>query len=86
MAKLAALKLRSESVAMVIGKTIHLYGVSREEFNANKKWLRHEQQHLLQFAQSGTIVFLAKYLLETLRKGYYHNKYEAEARMAEEES
>lgn len=85
LAKLAAMKLRSDNVAMVIGRTIHLHGVDKDTFRQNHRWLRHEQEHLRQYADNGTILFLIKYLIESARKGYYHNKYEAEARMAEEE-
>lgn len=85
LALIAAKKLGSNSVAMVIGRTIHLHNVSREEFITNEKWLKHEQCHLHQFHRYGTVNFLAKYLWESLKRGYYHNKFEAEARRAEDE-
>ena len=36
--------------------------------------------HLRQFSEHGLLPFLWKYLVESARVGYYHNKYEVEAR------
>jgi hypothetical protein len=83
LAKIAALKLKSSSVAMVMGKTIHLHNVTPAEFLQNKAWLKHELCHIEQFKQHGYVLFILKYLWESLKKGYYHNKYEVEARAAE---
>jgi len=83
LAAIAAFKLRSTAVAMVLGKTIHLYGTSREQFLQNERWLKHELCHVKQYKEHGYIPFIAKYLWESIRKGYYNNKYEAEARAAE---
>lgn len=85
LAMLATKKLGSKTVAMVVGSTIHLWGISKEAFRNDRRWLRHEQAHLKQFAENGTILFLIKYILESIRSGYYDNKYEVEARKAEEE-
>jgi hypothetical protein len=85
-AKLAAKKLRSENVAIVIGKTIHLHHVSKENFLKNKKWVMHEMCHINQFKKYGFFNFIFKYLWESLRHGYYNNKYETEARKAENET
>jgi len=82
-AKWAAKKLRTKNVAIVIGKTIHLHHVSKEEFLKNEKWLRHEMCHILQFEKNGYFIFMGKYLWESIRHGYYNNKYEEEARRAE---
>lgn len=82
-ARLAAKKLGVDNVAIVIGSTIHLYGRTKEELINNKKWLKHELCHIAQFHKHGFVPFIAKYLWESLRRGYYHNKYEVEARMAE---
>ena len=84
LAKLAAKKLKAESVAMVLGKTIHLYGSTKEKFLADERWVNHELCHVKQFAQHGYVLFTIKYLWESLRVGYYNNKYEVEAREAEE--
>ena len=83
LAKMAALKLKSHSVAMVLGKTIHLHNVSKENFLKDERWLKHELCHIRQFKQHGYFLFIAKYLWESLRKGYYNNRFEAEARAAE---
>ena len=82
-AKLAAKKLSSKSVAMVLGKTIHLYGSTKENFLSDERWVKHELCHVKQFAEQGYIMFTVKYLWESLRVGYVNNKYEVEARAAE---
>ncbi len=82
-AKIAARKLHSENVALVLGKKIHLYNVSKEDFLRNKKWVKHEMCHLRQFEKHGFFTFIFKYLWESLKVGYYKNKFEAEARNAE---
>ena len=82
-ARIAAFKLGTRSVAIVIGKTIHLHNTSKEDFLKNKKWLRHELCHIRQFQQHGYWMFIVKYLWESIRSGYYSNKYEVEARAAE---
>ena len=84
-AKLAAKKLQSKNVAIVIGNTIHLYSTTKEEFLQNKKWVKHEVCHLQQFKKHGTFVFIIKYLWESIKHGYHYNKYEIEARKAEED-
>ena len=83
-AKLAAKKLKSENVAIVIGKTIHLYHVSKQDFLKDEKWVKHEMCHINQFKKFGLLTFIIKYLAESMRSGYYNNKYEMEARNAEE--
>ena len=80
LAGLAAKKLGAGHVAMVIGRTIHLHNVSKDEFKSVPRWLRHEQCHLRQFKEHGFFTFLGKYLIESLKHGYYNNKYEVEAR------
>jgi hypothetical protein len=82
-ALLAAKKLHSENVAITIGKTIHLYNVSKQNFLKDKKWVKHELCHIKQFKKYGFFTFTAKYLWESLKVGYYNNKYEVEARKAE---
>ena len=82
-AKLAAKKLRASSAAIVFGKTIHLYNITSEKFLKNRKWLTHELCHVKQYEQNGFLIFIAKYLFESFRKGYFNNKFEVEARQAE---
>ena len=72
--------LGSKRVAMVIGQTVHLSGTTRAEFLADPEWVAHEQVHLRQYREHGLLPFLWKYLVESARVGYYHNKFEAEAR------
>ena len=83
LAMVAAKKLNADSVAMVLGKTIHLYGSTKENFLADERWLKHELCHVKQFDAHGYVMFTIKYLWESLRVGYYNNKYEVEARAAE---
>jgi hypothetical protein len=82
-AKVAAAKLKSKQVAIVIGTTIHLHNTSKKDFLQNPTWLKHELRHILQFKEHGFVNFIFKYLWETARHGYYNNKYEIEAREAE---
>jgi hypothetical protein len=83
MARIAAWKLGSDAVAFVLGSTIHLHNVSKEEFLSHSKWVKHELKHIEQFSEHGYYNFIWKYLLESIRKGYYNNRYEREAREAE---
>lgn len=84
LASIAAWKLGSSPVAMVLGKTIHLHGTDRENFLRDERWVKHELCHIRQFRQYGFFGFLFRYLLESARKGYYNNRFEIEAREAEE--
>ena len=82
-AKIAARKLKAHQVAIVIGSTIHLHNTSRNEFLADKKWVAHELKHVEQYRQNGFAGFIFKYLIESIRKGYFNNKFEVEARESE---
>ena len=84
LAKLAAKKIKSNAVAMVLGKTIYLHNTTKTEFLQDEKWVKHELCHIKQFKQHGYIWFVLKYLWESMRKGYYNNRFEVEARLAEE--
>ncbi len=84
-AKLAAFKLNTNRVAIVIGKTIHLYNTTKQDFLKNDKWLKHELCHVKQFKENGYLLFIFKYLWESIKHGYYNNKYEVEARAAEQQ-
>lgn len=83
-ARLAALKLKTKTVAIVIGSTIHLHNTSQQDFLKDDKWVKHELCHIKQFREYGFYGFIAKYLWESIKHGYYNNKYEVEAREAEE--
>jgi hypothetical protein len=83
LARLAAYILHEDCVAVVIGKTIYLWNTNRKDFLKNKKWLSHELVHIQQFKQYGLLRFLFLYMWESLRNGYYNNKFEVEARQKE---
>ncbi len=85
-ARLAAAKLGTDKVAMVLGNTIHLHRTRKEEFLQNKRWVNHELCHIRQFKEHGFWGFILKYLAESIKHGYHNNKYEIEARAAEEGS
>jgi len=82
-ARIAAWKLKSNNAAIVLGKTIHLHNTTPAEFLQNKAWVCHEIKHIQQFRQHGFISFIISYLWESLLHGYTSNKYEIEARNAE---
>lgn len=82
-ARIAAWKLNASSVAIVFGSTIHLWNCSKQEFLQNEKWVKHELCHIRQYQQHGYWSFILKYLWESLQKGYYNNRFEVEAREAE---
>lgn len=81
---MAAYKLKTTSVAITIGHTIHLHKTTRADFLRNIPWTCHELMHVHQFRRFGFFPFLFRYLMESWRKGYYNNKWEAEARAAEQ--
>lgn len=80
LAALAAKKLRSRKLAMVLGKTIYLFNTTREEFLRNERWVCHELAHVRQYHQYGFFRFLFLYLVESLRNGYRNNRFELEAK------
>lgn len=82
-AKIAAWKLGSDNVALVLGKTIHLYNVTKQDFLNDTRWVRHELKHIEQFRQYGAFLFLWLYLIEWIKHGYTNNRFEIEAREAE---
>ena len=82
-ARIAAAKLRSAKVAIVMGKTIHLYNTTSKEFRSNPRWVCHELKHVEQYQRYGYAGFICRYLLESIRKGYYNNRFEKEARASE---
>ena len=84
LARIAAIKLGTKAVAMVLGKTIHLHNTTKANFLRDERWVKHELCHIKQFKEHGYFLFVLKYLWESLRKGYYNNRFEVEARKAEE--
>lgn len=83
-ARLARLKLGAPTVAMVLGRSIHLSGVSREQFLRDPFWVAHEMEHIRQFEQHGRLGFLVRYLRDWARHGYYNIPFEVAAREAAE--
>ncbi|HEX8332950.1 MAG TPA: DUF4157 domain-containing protein [Segetibacter sp.] len=75
--------MKADSVAMVIGKTIHLHNTSKQQFLNNDRWVRHEIAHVYQWMTLGKLGFAYEYVLESFRKGYFNNRFEVEARMRE---
>ncbi len=82
-ARIAAYKLRCNSLAMVIGETIHLHNSTKQDFLSNEPWVRHEVAHIKQYSQLGFIRFIALYLIESVKRGYKKNRFEVEARQKE---
>jgi len=83
-AAIAAKKLKTDSVAIVFGNTIHLYRTGKEEFLKNEKWVKHELCQIQQYREHGYARFIIKYLWESIFNGYFNNKFEVQARAAEE--
>ncbi len=84
LARIARFFFGSRRIAMVLGSTIYLSGVDRQRFLSDRKWLIHELVHIEQYRRNGFLKFLLLYLLESIRHGYYQNKFEIEARQAED--
>lgn len=80
LAKMAAKKLHSNAAAIVVNKTIYLWGTSREQFLRSSSWVRHEVAHVYQYKKWGLFLFLFLYLYQTLINGYCNNRFEREAR------
>ena len=85
LARIARFFFGSKRIAMVLGNTIYLSGVEKQLFMSNKKWLIHEMVHIEQYRKNGFLKFLFLYVLESIKKGYYNNRFEIEARAAEEQ-
>ncbi len=85
LARIAARKLRCSRVALTLGATIHLHNTTRNEFLEDTAWVCHELKHVAQYRYYGLLRFLVLYLAESVRKGYYNNRWEVEARLAEQD-
>lgn len=86
LAGIAARRMGYDRVALVVGRTIHLHNTPVSEFVKNRSWLLHELKHIEQYERLGTFPFLWKYVLESMRNGYYNNALEVEARNAEQDT
>ncbi len=84
-AALAARVMKAKNIAIVFRNTIYLHNCAKEDFLQDKRWLRHEVAHVYQYRRLGFFPFLASYLAECIRKGYYNNKFEVEARASEQD-
>ena len=85
-AKLAAINLKTERIAVTISNKIYLYNCTKQDFLANRKWVCHELAHVLQYKRLGSIRFILAYLLECLINGYKNNKFEIEATKKENDN
>ncbi len=85
LAKVAAAKMKAGKVAIVFGNTIHLHNTPREEFLSDTDWVCHELKHVAQYQQNGFTSFLFKYFIDWIKNGYYHNRFEIEARDSEKD-
>ena len=84
LARIACRCIRERDVALTVFSTIYLSHSSPASFLRNQSWVAHELAHVRQFKTYGNLKFIFMYLTESLRKGYYHNKWEIEARAQEE--
>ncbi|MBY5957309.1 hypothetical protein KUV50_04115 [Membranicola marinus] len=80
LARLACRWMKSRRVAIVVGSTIHMYGAEPQNLFDDQNWLAHELVHIDQFEKYGFFRFIILYLWETVKHGYYNNRYEVEAR------
>ncbi|CAN5245069.1 hypothetical protein BH11BAC6_BH11BAC6_00990 [soil metagenome] len=85
LARIGAFIRREKKIAIVTGNVIHLWNTGQEEFLQNKKWLRHELVHVLQYREYGYTKFITLYIWEFIKKGYHKNKFEKEATLYENE-
>jgi len=83
-AKVASWCIKEKDVAFTLFKTIHLSQSTPRVFLNNQRWVAHELTHVRQFATYGNLRFIFMYLSESLRNGYYNNKWEVEARAEED--
>jgi len=71
-------RLHGRAIATTRRGRIYLRG-SAQEFYTNPPLLLHEYCHVIHQWQPGTLT-VARYLAEWLRRGYWNNRYEVEAR------
>jgi hypothetical protein len=78
--------MRSDAIAIVWHRTIHLHGCTSAKFMSNTNWLTHELVHIEQYRRLGTIGFISRYLWYSIKHGYYQNPLEIEAFTRESET
>ncbi|MNU30778.1 hypothetical protein D3C71_192860 [compost metagenome] len=86
LACIAARSLRSERMAITVGCTIYLWKTDAATFRSDSCWVRHELKHVEQYLRYGWILFLLWYTWESLVHGYRNNRFELEARAAENDT
>jgi hypothetical protein len=72
-----------EKYAVTIGKTIFV-SCTKEDFFAERWWVRHEFTHVEQYKKYGIFGFLKRYLLYSIFHRYRENPFEREAIAAED--
>ncbi|HLL46344.1 MAG TPA: DUF4157 domain-containing protein [Longimicrobiaceae bacterium] len=70
-------KMRGPAAAVTLGRTI----VVHPDVRLSRRLLVHELTHVRQWEEDR--LFPLRYALESLRRGYWNNRYELEAREAE---
>jgi hypothetical protein len=83
-AQFASWKLRSSGCAIVFGRKIFLYNISKQEILSNQELLRHEVAHVFQWKKYGWFRFPCLYVWYSIKHGYYQNPFEIEARNMEQ--
>ena len=58
LARIAAIKLGTKAVAMVLGKTIHLHNTTKANFLRDERWVKHELCHIKQCKDNGYVGFI----------------------------
>jgi len=71
-------RLHGRAVATTRSRRIYLRGTA-EEFFGNPWLMLHEYCHVLRQWQTGSLT-VPRYLIECLRRGYWNNRFEVEAR------
>ena len=85
LARLVAKKLGFLRVAVVIDRNIYLHNATVQEFMKNRRWLLHELKHVEQY-EVGLFRFFKEYFSEYRKNGYDNNRFEIEARQAENDT
>ncbi len=82
LAKIIAKIKHEPSYAITFGKTIFI-SCKREEFYAQKWWVKHELAHVQQYQQHGVKRFIALYVYYSIFHRKSGNPFEIEAETAE---
>lgn len=77
--------LAEKQVAIVVGNKIHLWNTSKTLFLNNRSWVLHELAHVHQYRRHGVLNFIFLYITESVKSGYYNNRFEVEARQSEDD-